>query len=101
MITIHLFSIDHESNNSFTNEKQLNFVVQIYTRIEIVKDSLLTNTSAFAQSFVNTNFVKQHKLFTIKLKESIKLRFVDDKLIFNVTHMIQVKFRLNIHVNEI
>ena len=83
------------------NERQLNFVAQIYIRIEIVKDSLLTNTSAFAQSFVNTNFVKQHKLFTIKLRRSIKLRLVDDKLVLNVTHMTQVKFRLNIHVNEI
>ena len=93
--------MNHESNEFFTNEKQLNFIAQIYTRIEIVKDSFLTNTNAFAQSFVNINFVKQHKLFTIKLRRSIKLRLVDDKLIFNVIHMIQVKFRLNIHVNEI
>ena len=80
--------MNHELNDFFTNEKQLNFIAQIYTRIEIVKNSFLTNTSAFAQSFVNTNFVKQHKLLTIKLKKSIKLRLVDDKLVLNVIHMI-------------
>ena len=97
---VNLTSNYNERNESI-NEQQLNFKAKIHLRTTTIKIMILIDTDAFERSFVNVNFVKQHKLLTIKLRKSIKLRLTNNKSIFNITHMTQVKFSLDTHIDEI
>ena len=60
----------------------------------------MTDTKTSALNFVNDKFVRQHKLSTVALTKSIKLRLANNELASNITHMIQVKFSLAEHVTE-
>ena len=62
---------------------------------------ILIDTNVFERNFVNVNFVKQHMLFTVKLRKSIKLRLTNNKSISNITHMMQVKVNLDTHIDKI
>ena len=83
------------------NERQLNFDAKIETIKSFKKAYLLTNTDVFASDFVNANFVKQHKLSIMSLKNFIKLRLTNNKLASNITRMTLIKFQLTKHVIEL
>ena len=83
------------------NERQLNFDEQIHTAQDIKKAYVFIDTEASTSDFINVNFVKQHKLFTIVLVKLIKFRLIDDKLVSNITRMIQVKIQLSDHIIEL
>ena len=97
---VNLTSNYNERNESI-NDQQLNFKAKVHLRTTTIKIMILIDTNAFERSFVNVNFVKQHKLFTIELRKSIKLRLTNNKSIFNITHMTQVRFSLDTHIDEI
>ena len=100
-VIVHLCS---SNINTFSfeklNERQLNFDEQIHTTQNNKKTYVFINTKTSTSSFINVNFVKQHKLFIIVLTKFIKFRLIDDKLISNITRMIQVKIQLNDHIIE-
>ena len=102
LATVHLCSsnIDTFSSEKL-NGRQLDFDEQIHTAQDIKKAYVLTDTEASTPGFIDVNFVKQHKLFTIALIKSIKLRLVDDKLASNITRMTQVKVQLSDHIIEL
>ena len=84
-----------------SNERQLNFQEKVQISSRTTKTSIMTDTEASTSSFVDVNFVKQHKLNIMILIKFIKLRLVDDKLVLNINRMTRVKFQLKEHVNEI
>ena len=84
-----------------SNERQLNFQEKVQTFSETNKASIMTDTEISASDFVNVNFVKRYKLNIVVFIKSIKLRLVDDKLVFNIIRMARVKFQLKKHVNEV
>ena len=83
------------------NERQLNFIIKAHVQVEAIKVEILTDTRIFEKSFVNINFVKKHKLSIIELRKSIRLRLIENKSMLNIIHMIQFKFSLETHINEI
>ena len=102
LVTVKLSSISlNVYISEIRNERQLNFDVKIETVKELKKAYLLTNTDASASEFVNINFVKHHKLLTMSLKNSIKLRLTNNNLAFNITRMTLMKFQLAKHVIEL
>ena len=94
-------TFNHIDLTQLVNERQLNFIVKAHVQAEAIKVEILIDTKVFAKSFVNINFVKKHKLSIIELRKSIRFRLIDNKSIFNIIHMIQLKFNLEIHTNEI
>ena len=101
LVTIKLSSISLDVYISkIRNERQLNFDAKIKIIKKFKKAYFLTDTNVFASEFVNTNFVKQHKLFIMLFKNFIKLRLVDNNLALNITRMTLMKFQLTNHVIE-
>ena len=86
---------------SFLNDNQFDFDIQIFTFNEYQKKILFIDTSVSISNFVNFKFVKQHKLFIMFLKISIKFIFVDDNRVYRFIQMIQIKFKFENHTNEI
>ena len=95
------FSDSKKYTSHISNDKQLNFK----NKIMIVNDehdvNILIDTKIFVFFFINDNYVRFHKLSTIIFNKFIKLRLINNDLIFNITHMIQMKFKLTKHVIEI
>ena len=106
-IDSHLVTIKLSSINlnvyifEIRNKRQLNFDAKIEIVKKFKKTYFLTNIDVFASEFVDINFVKQHKLFTMLFKNFIKLRLVDNNLTFNITRMTLMKFQLKNHVIEL
>ena len=94
-------TFNHIDLTQLVNERQLNFIVKAHVQVEAIKVEILINTRIFNKSFMNINFVKKHKFSTIELRNSIKLRLIDNKSTLNITHMSQLKFSLETHMNEI
>ena len=82
------------------NERQLNFDEQIHTIQNNKKTYVFIDTKTSTSNFINVNFVKQHKLFIIVLTKFIKFRLIDNKLISNITRIIQIKIQLNDYIIE-
>ena len=83
------------------NERQLNFDEQIHTVQNIKKTYVLIDTKTSTSDFIDVNFVKQNKLFTVVLIKLIKFRLIDDKLTSNITRMTQIQIQLNDHIIEL
>ena len=81
------------------NGHQLDFTSLVYTPQTRVKAALMTDTGASGRAFVNRRYAKLHKFPTARLQKSIKLRLTDDKLVPNITHMTQLTFSLNGHID--
>ena len=94
-------TFNHIDLTQLVNERQLNFIVRAHVQVEAIKVEILIDTRTFEKSFVNINFVKKHKFSTIELRKSIRLRLIDNKSMLNIIHMIQLKFSLETHTNEI
>ena len=90
---------DHTLRQS--NEKQLNFENKIQITHNEKKANIITNTKFFVSNFVNTKTIKKFKLSTIILIKLIKFRLTNNKLTLNITHKVQVKFKLKYHVTKI
>jgi len=60
---------------------------------------LFIDIEAFDRIFVNRKFVKLYKFFIILLQNSIKLRFVNNKFVFNITYIAQVIINLDNYIN--
>ena len=61
------------------NERQLNFIIKAHVQAETSKAEILIDIKISEKSFVNINFVKNHKFSTIELRKSIKIRLIDHK----------------------
>ena len=83
------------------NERQLDFDVKIHIIMKIKKIFLFIDTRVSTFEFVNTNFVKYHKLLKVVLIKSIKLRLIDNKIVFSIIHITLMKFQLNDHISEL
>ena len=83
------------------NERQLDFDAKVHIIMKIKKIFLLIDTRTSTSEFVNINFVKYHKLIKIALIKFIKLRLIDNKIAFSITHMTLMKFQLNNHMSEL
>lgn len=81
--------------------KQLNFDGVIATPRGDVKAISLTDTGASALAFVNSKFVKQHKLSTVFLSQPYNLRLANDKLTAPIVHLAQVRVKLGDHSKEL
>ena len=88
-------------NLKASNERQLDFQEKIETFTSARKASIMIDIEASIFEFVNVNFVKQHKFNIMTLIKFIKFRLTNDKLVSNIIRMIQIKFQLSEHVNEI
>lgn len=81
--------------------RQLDFQGYVYTQKGTVSAKCLTDTGASAESFVDNNYVRQHKLHTVPLTKPCKLRLADNKLAPNITHMARLKLVLGGHIDEL
>ena len=90
---------DLKSIANFENDRQLNFTSLIYIFWIKIKITLMINTKALKQVFVNRKYVKFHKFFIARLQKFIKFKLTDDKLVSNIIHMIQIIFSLNDHID--
>ena len=88
-------------NLKASNERQLDFQEKIKTFTNSRKASIIIDIETSTLEFVNVNFVKQHKLNIMILIKFIKFQLTNNKLILNIIRIIQIKFRLSEHVNEI
>ena len=61
----------------------------------------MVDTEASALGFVSGNYAKQHKLSTIVLAKSIRLRLAEDISALDITRVAQVKIQLGDHVEEL
>ena len=95
--SLHLNSVGLPSFNG----RQLEFDCHVHSASGARKASLMTDTGASALGFVDSNFVKLHKLSTIALTKPIRLRLAGDTSAPNITHLAQVKFQLGDHVEEL
>ncbi len=84
-----------KQNVSLTFGQQFDFIVKVYVLGGKVKAKFLSNTEASAKNFVDKNFVIQHKLSSIELTSSVKLRLADNNLVPNITYMVCLDFSLD------
>ena len=93
------------SSCDFTGElkqgRQLDFHGYVHTQKGPVSANCLTDTGASAESFVDTNYVKKHRLPTVPLAKPCRLRLADDKLAPNITHMARLQLTLGDHIEEL
>ena len=61
----------------------------------------MIDSRVFASNFVNVNFVKFHKIFTMILTKFINFIMIDVDKIYRFTKMTQIKFILNDHIDEL
>lgn len=95
-------SVSSATNNEFikfVNGRQWDFDGYIRTPQGKVKSSILADTGASGSTFVNRQAVNRLQLPTVKLKNPCKVRLADGKLAPEVTHMAQVSFELNAHID--
>jgi len=85
------------------NEQQLDFYakirinqIRVFFNKNYIKAILLIDIKAFNRIFVNKKFVKLYKLFTILLRNFIKLRLVNNKFALYITHIAQVTINLSV-----
>ena len=59
--------------------------------MNIIKIDYLININIFALSFINIFFIIKNKLFRIFFIKLYKLRFINNKLTFNILYIILIK----------
>lgn len=80
--------------------RQLDFRCKIDTPEKSVLSNCLIDTGAWTSGFINSSFARQHKLPLIPLTNPYSIRLADDKVAQQVTHITQVHFRMNDHVDD-
>ena len=96
---ISIFVNDFKSIVNFENDCQLNFTSLVFIFQIKVKTFLMINIKVFERVFVSRRYVKLYKFFIVRLQKSIKFKLTNNKLVFNIIHMIQIIFSLNNHIN--
>lgn len=81
--------------------RQLDFRGYVRTEKGSVSANCLTDTGASAESFVNTTYVKKHRLPMLPLAKPCRLRLADNKLAPDITHMARLQLTLGNHIEEL
>ena len=81
--------------------RQLDFQADVWTGKKRIKAYTMTDSGATASSFISSAFVKQHKLPLIALTKPCRLRLADGEAAPDITHMVQLDFRLGDHVEQL
>ena len=84
-----------------TNTSQLDWKAKVATKHDLIKTLLLTDTGASAESMIDTNFVKLHKLPTVKLVKAIRLELADGSLADTITHIAKIEIMISDHKKQI
>ena len=84
-----------------TNTSQLDWKAKVATKHGLIKALLLTDTGASAEFMVDTNFVKLHKLLTVKLVKAIRLELADGSLADTITHIAKIEIMISDHKKQI
>ena len=79
----------------------MNFRENIIISIKIVKVNYFINIKTFALSFINILFIIKNKLFKISLIKLYKLRFVNNKLIFNIIYITLIKLIIKNYIKDL
>ena len=83
------------------NENQLNFDIIILNFKEWQRISFMIDSRVFASNFVNVNFVKLHKILTMILTKLINFIMINDDKVYRFTRIVQIKFILSDHIDEL
>ena len=90
-------------NNIFIvfNKQQMNWNVKIIIKNNTIKTLILINFDVLIKVYVNYKYVKQYKLFTIEFTKFIKLKFVNEFFVKNITHVVKINLLFNDHYKQL
>ena len=80
---------------------QLDFDAQIWTPGGLAKALLMVDTGASAIGFVNSKYVRRHKIPTLLMTRKVNLKLADDSSEHSLTQMAMIKVRMGCHVEEL
>ena len=69
----------------------MDFRENVIISIKIVKIDYFINIKIFVLSFINIFFIIKNKLFKMSFIKLYKLRFINNKLTFNIIYIILIK----------
>ena len=102
------FRVQNVIEDKLFNKQQLDFYTKIRTNQTYVffdkrniKSILLVNIKASNRAFIDKKFVKFYKLLTLVLRNFIKLRFANNKFVFNITYIVQITIDLYNYVETL
>ena len=79
----------------------MNWNVKIIVKHNTIKTLILIDFDVSIRIYVNRKYVKQHKLFTIEFTKFIKLKFVNEFFVKNITHVAKIELLFNDHHEQL
>ena len=100
-VTINLVSFS--LNNVFIvfNKRQINWNVKIIVKHVIIKTLTLIDFDVSIRIYVNDKYVKQHKLFIVEFIKFIKLKFVNEFFVKNITHTTKIELLIDDYYKQL